>query len=151
VRWIVPGLHASVGRIMADPLNDEALAQRMRKLGIQEADLEESFIRGTGAGGQKINKTSSTVVLVHRPTGLEVRCQRERSQSLNRLVARQELCDKLEQKLQAVRLEKRNAVEKKKRQNRKRPFGLQQRILEHKHRRSEVKRTRGRIRGRGDE
>jgi len=136
---------------MPDPLNDEALAQRMRKLGIQEADLEESFIRGTGAGGQKINKTSSTVVLVHRPTGLEVRCQRERSQSLNRLVARQELCDKLEQKLLAVRLEKRNAVEKKKRQNRKRPFGLKQRILEHKHRRSEVKQKRGRVRGRGDE
>lgn len=132
---------------MADPLNDEALAQRMRKLGIHEDDLEETFVRGTGAGGQKINKTSSTVVLVHVPTGLEVRCQRERSQSLNRLIAREELCDKLEQKLQTVRLEKRNAVEKKRRQNRKRPFGLKQRILEHKHRRSEVKKNRGRFRG----
>ena len=129
---------------MADPLNDEALAQRMRKLGIHEDDLEETFVRGTGAGGQKINKTSSTVVLVHVPTGLEVRCQRERSQAQNRLIARQELCDKLEQKLQGLQLEKRNAVEKKRRQNRKRPFGLKQRILEHKHRRGEVKKMRSR-------
>ena len=136
---------------MPDPFNDDALAQRMRKLGIHEDDLEESFVRGTGAGGQKINKTSSTVVLVHRPTGLEVRCQRERSQSMNRLVARQDLCDKLEQKLQSVRLEKRSAIEKKKRQNRKRPRGLKERILEHKHRRSEVKKNRGNFRGRGDE
>jgi protein subunit release factor B len=132
---------------MADPLQDEALAQRMRRLGLHENDLEESFVRGTGAGGQKINKTSSTVVLVHVPTGLEVRCQRERSQSLNRIIARQELCDKLEQKLQGLRQEKRNAAEKKRRQNRPRPFGLKQRILEHKHRRSSVKKNRGRFRG----
>jgi protein subunit release factor B len=132
---------------MPDPLNDEALAQRMRKLGIHEDDLEETFVRGTGAGGQKINKTSSTVVLVHKPTGLEVRCQRERSQSLNRLIARQELFNKLEQKLQAIRQEKRDAIEKTRRQNRKRPFGLKQRILEHKHRRSAVKKNRGKFRG----
>jgi protein subunit release factor B len=132
---------------MADPLQDQALTQRMRRLGIHEDDLEESFVRGTGAGGQKINKTSSTVVLVHVPTGLEVRCQRERSQSLNRLIARQELCDKLEQKIQGLRQERRDAVEKKRRQNRKRPFGLKQRILEHKHRRSAVKKNRGRFRG----
>lgn len=132
---------------MADPLQDEALVQRMRRLGIREDELEETFVRGTGAGGQKINKTSSTVVLVHVPTGLEVRCQRERSQSLNRLIARQELCDKLEKKLQGIRQERRDAVEKKRRQNRKRPFGLKQRILEQKHRRSDVKKNRGRFRG----
>lgn len=136
---------------MADPLNDDALALRMRKLGIHADDLEESFIRGTGAGGQKINKTSSTVVLVHVPTGLEVRCQRERSQSMNRLVARQELCDKLEQKLQGIRQERRNAIEKTKRQNRKRPRGLKERILEHKHRRSTIKKNRSKPRsGRED-
>ncbi len=130
---------------MAAPIDDPALRQRMLKLGIREDDLEESFIRGTGAGGQKINKTSSTVVLVHVPTGIEVRCQRERSQSLNRLVARSELCDKLEAKLMAAKLEVRSAVEKKKRQNRKRPRGLKERILEGKHKRSEVKRQRGRV------
>ena len=126
-------------------MDDPALRQRMLKLGIREDDLEESFIRGTGAGGQKINKTSSTVVLVHVPTGIEVRCQRERSQSLNRLVARAELCDKLEAKLAAAKLEVRSAVEKKKRQNRKRPRGLKERILEGKHKRSEVKKHRSRV------
>lgn len=130
---------------MAAP-EDNALQKRMLKLGIREEDLEETFIRGTGAGGQKINKTSSTVVLTHIPTGLEVRCQRERSQSLNRQVAREELCAKLEEKLAAVKLEKRNAVEKKKRQNRKRPRGLKERILKTKHQRSEVKKQRTRVR-----
>ncbi|WP_038165792.1 peptide chain release factor-like protein [Verrucomicrobium sp. BvORR106] len=130
---------------MAAP-EDNALQKRMLKLGIREEDLEETFIRGTGAGGQKINKTSSTVVLTHIPTGLEVRCQRERSQSLNRQVAREELCGKLEEKLAAVKLEKRNEVEKKKRQNRKRPRGLKERILKTKHQRSEVKKQRTRVR-----
>lgn len=133
---------------MATALDDETLKKRMLKLGLREDDIEETFTRGTGAGGQKINKTSSTVVLVHAPTGLEVRCQRERSQSLNRLIARIELCDKLEGKIQAARLEKRNAVEKKKRQTRKRPRGLKERILEAKHHRSHIKRHRsGRVRG----
>lgn len=135
---------------MPAAIDDEALRKRMLKLGIREDDLEEVFTRGTGAGGQKINKTSSTVVLTHVPTGIEVRCQRERSQSVNRLVARLELCDKLEAKLQAAKLAVRSAVEKKKRQNRKRPRGLKERILETKHKRSEVKKQRGRVR-RGDE
>lgn len=126
-------------------IDDATLRARMLKLGIREEELEETFIRGTGAGGQKINKTSSTVVLVHVPTGIEVRCQRERSQSLNRLVARVELCDKLEAKLTAAKLEVRNAVEKKKRQNRKRPRGLKERILEGKRQRSEVKKHRGKV------
>lgn len=129
-----------------DPSEADALAQRMRRLGIHEEDLEETFIRGTGAGGQKINKTSSTVVLVHRPTGLEVRCQRERSQAQNRLLARQELCNKLEGKLQAAHQERRDAVELKRRQNRKRPRGLKQRILESKRHRGVVKKQRERPR-----
>lgn len=133
---------------MPAALDDETLKKRMLKLGLREDDIEETFTRGTGAGGQKINKTSSTVVLVHAPTGLEVRCQRERSQSLNRLIARIDLCDKLESKLQTARLEKRNAVEKKKRQTRKRPRGLKERILEAKHHRSSIKHNRsGRVRG----
>lgn len=127
---------------MAALVIDEGLQKRMKKLGLNEEDLEESFIRGTGAGGQKINKTSSTVVLRHVPTGVEVRTQRERSQSLNRLVARQDLCSKLEEKLHVARMERQDAVEKKKRQNRKRPRGLQERILQHKHRRSEIKKNR---------
>src|SRR5262245_29507608 len=130
---------------MPAAFDDLALRQRMLKLGIREDDLEESFIRGSGAGGQKINKTSSTVVLVHATSGIEVRCQRERSQDMNRRIARAELCDKLEAKLHADVLEQRNTVEKKRRQNRKRPRGLKERILETKHRRSEVKRRRGKV------
>lgn len=125
------------------------ITARMAALGIREEDIEEVFTRGTGAGGQKINKTSSTVVLRHRPTGLEVRCQRERSQSANREIARAELCDRLEARRAAQRLEKQNAREKKRRQNRKRPKGLKEKILQHKHRRAETKKGRGRV-GRWD-
>ena len=135
--------------MFAAPDEEDTLNRRLRRLGVREADLREHFIRGAGAGGQKINKTSSTVVLVHVPTGVEVRCQRERSQSQNRLIARRELCDKLEARRRAARQERRDAVELKRRQNRKRPRGLQERILEGKHRRGEVKRLRGRM-GRED-
>ena len=125
---------------------DPALEKRLKKLGIRDEDLTESFIRGTGPGGQKINKTASTVVLRHTPTGTEVRCQRERSQSANRYWARAELCDQLEAARRAARLEEQNDREKKRRQSRPRPNGLQEKILKTKHNRSEVKKSRGRIR-----
>jgi peptide chain release factor len=126
---------------------DEELTARMKCLRVREEDLEENFIRGTGAGGQKINKTSSTVHLRHRVSGLEVRCQRERSQSANRYWARWELCEALESQQAAVRLETQNAREKKRRQTRARPRGLKERILKQKHRRSEIKKSRGNVRG----
>jgi protein subunit release factor B len=130
------------------PLPDEdALHQRMRKLRLREEDLQESFIRGSGPGGQKVNKTSSTVVLRHVPSGLEVRCQRERSQVLNRHWARMELCDRLEAARQEARLAEQNEREKNRRRNRPRPRGLKQRILEVKKQRSGVKKQRGRVRG----
>ena len=72
------------------------LQQRMDLLSVREEDLEERFILGSGSGGQKINKTSSCVYLRHVPTGIEVRCQQERSQALNRFIARRELCQKIE-------------------------------------------------------
>lgn len=130
------------------PLPDEdALHQRMRKLRLREEDLQESFIRGSGPGGQKVNKTSSTVVLKHEPSGIEVRCQRERSQVLNRHWARVELCDKMEAMRQEARLAEQNEREKTRRQNRPRPRGLKRRILEGKKQRSGVKKQRGRVRG----
>lgn len=130
------------------PLPDEdALHQRMRKLRLREEDLQESFIRGSGPGGQKVNKTSSTVVLRHIPTGLEVRCQRERSQVLNRHWARVELCDRVEAARQEARLAEQNEREKTRRQNRPRPRGLKRRILEGKKQRSGVKKQRGRVQG----
>src|SRR5476649_1944475 len=70
--------------------------ERLAAAGVRAADVDERFVRGTGPGGQKINKTSSTVWLRHRPTGIEVRCQRERSQAANRELAWSELCAKLE-------------------------------------------------------
>ena len=124
-----------------------ALRARIERLNIDLASIEETFIRGGGKGGQKINKTSSTVVLRHLPSGLEVRCQRERSQVMNRYWARMELCDRVEALRAQVQLDLQNAREKTRRQNRPRPRGLKQRILEGKKNRSGVKKNRGRVRG----
>jgi protein subunit release factor B len=77
----------------------DLLLARMQACNLTEADLDESFIRGTGPGGQKINKTSSCVLLKHKPTGLEVKMQKERTQPLNRYYARKRLCELLEEKL----------------------------------------------------
>ncbi|MCC6347346.1 MAG: peptide chain release factor-like protein [Nitrospirales bacterium] len=72
------------------------LAQKMRELGISEGDLEEKFVRSSGKGGQHVNKTSTCVHLRHLPTGLEVKCMQDRSQSVNRFLARRELIGKIE-------------------------------------------------------
>jgi protein subunit release factor B len=74
----------------------EELLRRMAVLGIREGDLEERFVHGAGRGGQKLNKSSTCVYLRHIPSGVEVKCQQERSRSLNRFFARRLLCDKLE-------------------------------------------------------
>lgn len=129
---------------MADLPDDSTLRERMHRLHLREEDLEEVFIRGTGAGGQKINKTSSTVVLRHVPTGLEVRCQRERSQSQNRLLARLELCDRLEARQASAKLEAQNAKEKLRRQNRPRPRSLKKKLVKSKRHRAGIKQNRGR-------
>jgi peptide chain release factor len=92
---------------------DAALRQRMDRLGLREENLEEAFVRGTGPGGQKINKTASTVVLRDPASGCETRCQRERSQSANRYWARVELCEQIEAARHAARLSKEQASEKK--------------------------------------
>lgn len=78
------------------PAKQKALLDRMASLGINESDIEEVFVRSAGKGGQHVNKTSTCVQLRHIPTGIEVRCQRERSQSLNRYHARVMLADKIE-------------------------------------------------------
>jgi len=71
------------------------LIVRMTELGVREEDLEERFVRSSGRGGQHVNKTSSAVQVRHIPTGIEARCGRERSQSLNRFLARRELLEKI--------------------------------------------------------
>ncbi len=127
--------------------DDDALVKRMKKLRIREEDIQEDFIRGSGPGGQKVNKTSSTVMLRHLPSGVEIRCQRERSQVMNRHWARMELCDRLESILNEARMAAQNEREKTRRQNRPRPRGLKRRILETKKSRGQVKKNRGRVSG----
>ena len=94
------------------------ILERLDALGVLATDIEERFVRGSGPGGQKINKTSSTVCVKHRPTGIEVRCQRERSQAANRETAWGELCGKLETVLKQAEAERRHAREKARRKAR---------------------------------
>ena len=104
------------------PVSDEKnkwLAERMEALGIREKDIEERFIRSSGKGGQKVNKTSSCVYLKHLPTGIEVKYMRERSQPLNRFLARRELVKRVEERSGQITLEDRK-VEKKRKQKLKR-------------------------------
>lgn len=96
-----------------------ALQKRMTGLGIFEEDLIEKFVRGTGSGGQKINKTSSCVFLQHPPTGLETKVQRDRSREMNRYLARKELCDQLEEKVLGKQSARQQAREKIRRQKRR--------------------------------
>lgn len=81
------------------PVSEEKarwLVERMEALGIEEKDIEEKFVRSSGRGGQKVNKTSTCVYLRHIPTGIEVKYMKERSQSLNRFLARRELVSRIE-------------------------------------------------------
>ncbi|MCX5852809.1 MAG: peptide chain release factor-like protein [Deltaproteobacteria bacterium] len=118
---------------------EKALAERMEKLGVKEADFRETFVRSSGPGGQKVNKTSSCVFLVHVPTGLSVKCQRERSQSLNRFIARRLLLDKIERKEKGIADAEKERREKIRRQKRKRTQRTKEKMLRLKHMRSETK------------
>src|SRR6266704_4916533 len=105
------------------PVSPDKLAQlqqRMSALAVRESEIEETFVRSGGAGGQKVNKSSSCVMLLHRPTGLRVKCQTTRHQALNRFLARRLLLDKIK-RLQKGQLEAERAhIEKIRRQKRKR-------------------------------
>jgi len=96
------------------------LERRMAALGIKEHELKEQFILGSGPGGQKVNKTSSSVVLLHLPTGIEVRCKQSRSRELNRFLARRELCEKLEALYYGKKTKKELEAIKKKKQKKRR-------------------------------
>ncbi|MGB9692551.1 MAG: peptide chain release factor family protein [Candidatus Sumerlaeaceae bacterium] len=99
---------------------EEALRAKMARLGIREEDLVEKFVRSGGHGGQKLNKTATCVYLRHVPTGMEVKCQRERSQALNRFLARRILVEKIEAELLGRKSARVQKIEKAQRQKRKR-------------------------------
>ena len=117
----------------------DELEARMERLGIREGDLMEKFILGSGSGGQKINKTSSCVYLKHLPTGIEIKCQRERSREMNRYYARRMLCERLEEKMEHIKSERQQLQEKIRRQKRRRSRRSKEKMLEKKHQQSEKK------------
>ena len=119
-----------------------AVKARMTRLGICDADLRESFIRASGQGGQKVNKTSSCVQLKHTPTGFTVRCQTSRSQERNRLLARQMLCQQIERARQQQRAAARSEKEKARRQKRGLSEGAKRRRIQNRKKRSLQKQLR---------
>ena len=115
---------------MQNPVTSEKLAaldQRMAALGITEGDLLEKFVRGSGSGGQKINKTNNCVFLKHLPSGVCIKCQMDRSRELNRFLARRELCEQLEMIRDGKASAKTQAIEKMRRQKRQRSRRSKQR------------------------
>ena len=121
---------------------EEALRARLESLGVRDEDLDESFVRSGGPGGQNVNKTSTCVVLHHRPTGVRVRCQETRSQSMNRFLARRRLADAIERKLRGEVAAEKAAAEKIRRQKRKRSKRAKAKILDDKAHHSAKKQAR---------
>ncbi|QMT60861.1 peptide chain release factor-like protein [Legionella sp. PC997] len=117
-----------------DKLND-----LMVQLHIQEADLFEKFIVGSGKGGQKLHKTASTVYLKHIPSGLEIKCQESRSREDNRYFARLRLCNKLHSIVSDEQTKEQQKIERLKRQKKRRSRRTKQKILDEKSRQSEIK------------
>lgn len=117
----------------------EKLTEWMAKLCINEADLVEKFILGSGKGGQKLHKTASTVYLKHVPSALEIKCQYSRSREDNRYFARVRLCEKLHSILSDEETKEQQRIEKVKRQKKRRSRRAKQKILDEKSRQSQLK------------
>jgi protein subunit release factor B len=118
----------------------------MERLGVREADLDERFVRSGGPGGQNVNKVSTCVVLRHLPSGIEVRCQQERSQALNRFLARRILLQRLEAQRLGRLSEEAQRIAKLRAQKRRRSRRTKAKLLQDKHLRARKKSLRGRVR-----
>jgi peptide chain release factor len=126
-------------------MSQDALAERMRKLEIREADLEQSFARSSGPGGQNVNKVSTAVTLRHLPSGISVTVQDSRSQAVNRKLARERLLDTIENARARQRMAEIANREKERRRKSPRPAALKRKILESKRRRAQLKKQRTRV------
>ena len=126
-------------------MSKDGLAERMRRLGIRDVDLEETFARSSGPGGQNVNKVASAVTLRHRPSGISVTVQDSRSQAVNRKLARERLLDAIESAREEQRVAEIAKREKERRRKSPRPTALKRKILESKRKRSELKKQRAKI------
>ena len=124
---------------------EKNLKDKMRRFGVKETDLTERFIRSGGRGGQHVNKTSTCVYLKHRPTGVEVKCARERSQRLNRFLARRILVDKIERMVLGKKSAERKRIEKIRRQKRKRSKRAKEKMLANKKKQARKKQLRRKV------
>lgn len=128
------------------PGKNESLARAMDRLGIRESDLEESFIRSGGHGGQNVNKVSTCVILKHIPSGLGVKCQQDRSQGMNRYWARCILVERMDSEIHGRQSGEARRIAKIRRQKRKRSKRAQEKILQYKRAQGDKKRLRKPVR-----
>src|SRR5213594_400758 len=126
-------------------MSEDLLTQRMRRLGIRDVDLEESFARSSGPGGQNVNKVATAVTLRHCPSGISVTVQDSRSQAVNRKLARERLLDAIETAREKRRAAEIAEREKARRRKSPRPAALKKKILEGKRKRGELKKQRAKI------